>query len=99
MKKLITSVFLVFGLYSNLYSQKNPCNVDYRVKLGMDTLVGCCQWEEFTIRLGAYYKASSIQIVNLNEENWAFGAIAIMFEGDKYETWYSMCDAELKFGH
>lgn len=99
MKKLITNVFLVLGIYSNLYSQNNPCDVNYNVKLGMDTLVNGGDWEIFTTRLCEYYKASSIQIVNLNENNWTFGAIAIMFEGDEYETWYSMCDAERMFGH
>ena len=77
----------------------NPCGVNYGQKLGMDTLVGCCQWEEFTIRLGSYYGSSSMSLVGLDEINWTFGAVSLTFEGDSVETWWSMCEAERMFGH
>ena len=98
MKKLITSVFLVFGLYSNSFSQENWCNVDYKTKLGMDTLTGCCLWEPFTIRLLEYYNVSSVRIIGLDESNWTFEYIGIIPKGSDEETYYSMCVAEREFG-
>ena len=82
-----------------LHINANPCGVNYGQKLGMDTLIGCCQWEEFTIRLGAYYGSSSMSLVGLDEINWTFGAVSLTFEGDSIERWWSMCDAERFFGH
>ena len=99
MKKLITSIFLVFGLYSNSFSQGNLCNIDYKTKLGMDTLSGCCLWEEFTIRIQDYYNVSSVRIIGLNESTWTFEYIGIIPRDSEIETYYSMCGAERKFGH
>ena len=99
MKKLITSIFLVFGLYSNSFSQDNLCNIDYKTKLGMDTLSGCCLWEEFTIRIQDYYNVSSVRIIGLNESTWTFEYIGIIPKDSEIETYYSMCGAERKFGH
>lgn len=81
------------------YINANPCGVNYGQKLGMDTLTGCCKWEEFTIRLGAYYGSVGMSVVGLDEINWTFSAVALTFEGDSSETWWSMCDAEALFGH
>lgn len=77
----------------------NPCGVNYGHKLGMDTLTGCCQWEEFVIRLGAYYGSAGMSLAGLDETNWTFTAVALTFEGDSTESWWSMCDAERLFGH
>jgi hypothetical protein len=99
MKKLITSVFLVFGLYSNSFSQENWCDVDYKTKLGMDTLSGCCLWEEFTVRIYDYYDVSSVRIIGLDELTWTFEYIGIIPKGSDVETYYSMCSAEKRFGH
>ena len=82
----------------NFY-EMNPCRVDYGQKLGMDTLTGGSLWEEFTIRLGAYYGSASMSIYGLDETNWTFISVGLMFEGDSAETWWSMCDAERLFGH
>lgn len=39
MKKLITSIFLVFGLYSNSFSQVDTCKVDYYNMFNMDSVL------------------------------------------------------------
>jgi hypothetical protein len=39
MKKLITSVFLIFGLYSNGSSQIDTCKVDYYNMFNMDSVL------------------------------------------------------------
>ena len=99
MKKLITSIFLVFGLYSNSFSQDNWCDVNYKTKLGMDTLSGCCLWEPFTIRLQEYYNVSSVRIIGLDESTWTFEYIGFIPKDSNIETYYCMCCAEQKFGH
>jgi hypothetical protein len=39
MKKLITSVFLIFGLYSNSFSQVDTCKIDYYNMFNMDSVL------------------------------------------------------------
>jgi hypothetical protein len=39
MKKLITSVFLIFGLYSNSFSQIDTCKIDYYNIFNMDSVL------------------------------------------------------------
>jgi hypothetical protein len=77
----------------------NPCDVNYLHKLGLDTVHGSWGWEYFTSRLGEYYGSSSMSIRGLDETNWTFESVCLMFEGDSIETWRTMCEAERLFGH
>lgn len=81
------------------YYEVNPCKVNYGQKLGMDTLIGGSLWEEFTIRLGAYYGSASMRIYGLDETNWTYEYVGLRFEADSAETLWNMCDAERLFGH
>ena len=82
-----------------LHNNDNPCDVNYANKLGLDTLQFSWDWEFFVLRLGDYYGSSSMTIRGLDETDWTFESVSLMFEGDSIETWRTMCEAERLFGH
>lgn len=82
-----------------VHNNDNPCNVNYLHKLGLDTIQGSWGWEYFTSRLGEYYGSSGMTMRGLDETNWTFESVSLQFEGDSMETWRTMCEAELLFGH
>ena len=81
------------------YINANPCRVNYGQKLGLDTLPRSWGMEYFIARLGEYYGTLSMSVKGLDDTDWTFESVSLMFEGDSAETWWSMCDAERLFGH
>ena len=77
----------------------NPCGVNYVQKLGLDTLPGTWGMEYFIARLGEYYGTLNMSVRGLDDTDWTFESVSLMFEGDSTETWWSMCDAQRLFGH
>jgi hypothetical protein len=98
MKKLIVSLLFI-GSCLFTKAQSNACNVDYFHKLGLDTLSQSGNlWEPFAVRLNDYYQLGGIEIIGLNESNWTFELIGIN-ENGVIVKYYTMCEAEGRFGH
>lgn len=109
MKKLITSVFLVFGLYSNSFSQTDTCKVDYYNMFNTDSIVSIwgnsdasynhftnCIFKRYQGKLLELYQTNTLYI-ELEGENWFKISRFFIYTSERKHVYFTPCQMEELF--
>lgn len=106
MKKLITNIFLVFGLYLNSFSQADTCNIDYYNMFNTDSIVSIwgesdasynyftdCILKRYQDELLEVYQTNTLYI-ELEGENWFKISRFFIYTADKKLIYFTPCQIE-----